>query len=124
MLAAAPVTNSPPPFAKGTLVKIDQFTRTLTLQTRHGERTFIWTGRSLLFLGKQRLTTDQLKPGDLVGLRHATDPAGRLVILRLKVYRDGQGRLPEPVPLPEQSSPAGASSAPPAAAISESAGAP
>ena len=98
--AAGPATNAPPPFAQGRLDKIDLFNKTLVLQTPQGPATFAWTERSYIFLGKHRLPAEKLKPGDQLAIRHYPGPDGTLFILRMKVYRDGEGRLAEPEPLP------------------------
>jgi hypothetical protein len=99
--AAEAITNAPPPFAKGSLGSLDLIHKSLSLQTKDGEQTFGWTERTYFFWGKQKITADKLKVGDLVAVRHYRGAEGQLLILRLKLYRDGVGGLPEPEPLPQ-----------------------
>lgn len=100
--AQEPVTNPPPPFAKGVIEQLDPFNKRLTIRTRHGSETYGWTDRTSLFLGDQKLTVDKLQIGDRIAIRHGQDAEGRPIALRLKVYReDTPRRVPTPLP-PEQ----------------------
>lgn len=101
--SAAPRTNSPSPFAKGTITELDQRRQALTILTKKGKlASFGWTDRTYIFLGKQKLSADKLVVGDRVAIRHDNGPDGQRLVVRMKVYRDDQpGRLePDPLPTP------------------------
>ena len=102
---AAPATNAPAPFAQGRLETIDLFNKTLVLQTKQGPSSFAWTERTFIFFGKQQLPAEKLKPGDQLAIRHYPGPDGTMFILRMKVYRNGEGRPPEPVPISSPQAP-------------------
>ncbi len=88
---ALTTTNRPPPFARGTINKLDQYHKTLSILPRSGdaEEDFLWTARTVIYLGPERLTADKLRPGDEIAIRHQTDADGKRLIVRMKVYREG-----------------------------------
>ncbi len=86
-------TNRPPPFARGTIIKLDQYHKRLSIKSKIGaEEEFSWTPRTIIYLGPDRLTADKLQPGDEIAIRHRTDTDGKRSIVRLKIYRDGVPR--------------------------------
>lgn len=74
-----------PPFAKGYVEKLEPAAKRLTLQTRTGLETFTWDQRSRFFRNRQRITPDQLQPGDLVAIRYFIGTNTPPIIHRLKV---------------------------------------
>ena len=85
--APAQTTNAAPanPFAAGTLVNLDLKSGALLLHTPAGNRTYFLTPTTYIFRGEEKLTTDRLKPGDLLKLRITTNPTGRVSVVRIKV---------------------------------------
>lgn len=85
---AAPLNRRallPPPFARGTLAKLDLTAKTLTLATPEGDRTFLFTPTTYIFRGKQKISADQLQSGELVHLTYFTNDAHQVTIRRIKV---------------------------------------
>ena len=78
------------PFAKGTLQAHDFLRRTLTLKTKDGPRTFTYTVRTYIFRGKEKITPDKLKTGEIIALRFYTEKDGRILVQRMKVYEPVQ----------------------------------
>jgi Cu/Ag efflux protein CusF len=86
------------PFAKGTLTDIDFLRHQLKLKTEDGLRTFTYTPRTYIFRAKDKIAVDDLKVGEIIALRFATDTDGVRTIVRLKAY--GPPTADEPVPGP------------------------
>jgi Cu/Ag efflux protein CusF len=74
------------PFAKGTIESIDLFRHQLKLKTGDTVRTFTYAANTYIFRGKEKITPDALKKGELIALRIYTDPEGREIIRRIKAY--------------------------------------
>ena len=74
------------PIAKGILKEVDLLRHQLTLTTGDGVRTFTYTARTYMFRGKEKITADKLKVGDVVALRIETDKDGNTTVFRLKTY--------------------------------------
>ena len=74
------------PFAKGVLQAHDLLRRTLTLKTEDGVRTFIYTDRTYIFRGKEKIVPDKLIIGETIAVRFDTDQDGRLLVRRIKAY--------------------------------------
>ncbi len=90
---SATETNRPPPFARGTINKLDQYHKVLTVLSKDGEeKEFYWTPKTIIYLGPKRLTPDKLQPGDEIAIRHQVNQDGNLSIVRMKVYREGVPR--------------------------------
>lgn len=91
--SSATETNRPPPFARGTINKLDQYHKVLTVLSKTGEeKEFQWTSKTIIYLGPKRLTPDKLQPGDEIAIRHQVNQEGNLSIVRMKVYREGVPR--------------------------------
>ena len=73
-----------PPFAKGPIEKIDLANKRLTLKTRDGTETIAWTERTYVFRGKEKISPDKLKQGEIIAVRFYTDEQGQLVAQRIK----------------------------------------
>ena len=85
------------PTAKGTLKEVDLLRHQLTLTTGDGVRAFTYTARTYMFRGKEKITADKLKVGDVVALRFDIDEAGTATVIRLKTY--------SPTPTPDTAPP-------------------
>ncbi len=73
------------PFSKGRLEKLDAVRKTLTIQTKSGLQTFWLTDRTRVFHGKEELSMDRLKTGDIVAVRFALDGRGDRVARIIKL---------------------------------------
>lgn len=84
----APAEDAPPeprsPFAKGPIEKIDLAHKLLTLKTRDRLETFAWTERTYVFRGKEKISAEKLKQGEIVAVRFSTDEQGQFVAQRIK----------------------------------------
>ena len=87
-----------PPFAKGPIEKIDLANKHLTLKTRDGSETIAWTERTYVFRGKEKISADKLKQGEIVAVRFTTGEQGRLVAVRIKAALPPQEPNPNPAP--------------------------
>lgn len=76
--------SAPHPIAKGPIEAIDAARQQLTIRTKQGTRTFGLTDRTYIFRGKEKITADQLKVGEIIALRYYTDQQGRLLLHRIK----------------------------------------
>jgi Cu/Ag efflux protein CusF len=97
-----------PPFAKGTIEKIESGRRVLTLNTKHGAHVFTLTDRTYIYRGKEKLSREQLKPGDLIALNFFVNDQGENIVRRIKVSApepDGAPSEPSPSPAPPQETP-------------------
>jgi Cu/Ag efflux protein CusF len=86
------------PFTKGPIEKIDLAHKLLTLKTRDRLETFTWTERTYVFRGKEKISVDKLKQGEIVALRFYTDEQGQLVAQRIKAAPPPQEASPNPTP--------------------------
>jgi Cu/Ag efflux protein CusF len=86
------------PFAKGAIERIDPVHNTLTLKTRDGLQTFTWTERTYIFRGKEKISADKLKPGEIIALRFFTNEQGRLIAQRIKAAPAQRDASPNPQP--------------------------
>lgn len=77
-------TQPPPPFAKGPVARIDLINKQLTLKLKDGEHTFTITDQTYIFRGKEKITADKLKLGEIIALSFYTDAAGRTLVRRIK----------------------------------------
>lgn len=84
------------PFAKGTIEKLDLPQNLLTLKTRDGVETFLLTDRTYIFRGKEKISADKLKPGELIALRFTTGEQGQLLVQRIKASTNEQAVATEP----------------------------
>ena len=88
----SPITNRIPavryPFASGRLMKIDLGKQKLTLEATGGPYNFSYETRTYIFLNKEKVTADVLKPGDLLKINFITNSAGEATIRRIKAERD------------------------------------
>src|SRR5579871_1248049 len=57
------------PIAKGTLQDIDLYRHELKLKTQDGVRSFLYTTRTYVFRGKEKITADKLKVGETIAVR-------------------------------------------------------
>jgi Cu/Ag efflux protein CusF len=89
-----------PPLAKGPIEKIDLVHQLLTLKTRGGLETFTWTESTYIFRGKEKISADKLKPGEIIALRYYTGDQGQRLVQRIKASTNDQatatGALTEP----------------------------
>jgi hypothetical protein len=86
MAAHAPAqTNTVPPFARGTVVKLDPKSGELLLNSGATNQTYWLSPRTYIFRGDEKLTADKLKPGDLLKLRVVATPTGLISVVRIKV---------------------------------------
>lgn len=89
-----------PPFAKGPIEKIDLANKHLTLKTHDGSETFAWTERTYVFRGKEKISPDKLKQGEIIAVRFYTDEQGRLIAQRIKAAPAPAAPEPTPNPAP------------------------
>jgi hypothetical protein len=99
----SPITNRIPavryPFAQGQLQKIDLRKQQLTLTAPGGPFHFSYENRTYIFLNKQKVTADALKPGDLLKVNFVTNAVGEATIRRIKAAREETAAaLPAPGP--------------------------
>jgi hypothetical protein len=73
------------PFAAGTIRKVDASGKLLIIATPAGSQTLAVTERTYLFRGKEKLTVDRLKVGEVVKINYYTNETGQAFIRRLKV---------------------------------------
>jgi Cu/Ag efflux protein CusF len=73
------------PFAAGTIKSVDASGKLLTITTPAGTQTLGVTERTYLFRGKEKLTADKLKVGEVVKINYYTNETGQAFIRRLKV---------------------------------------
>ena len=73
------------PFAAGTIQKLDANAKSVTILTPKGPQTLTLTERTYLYRGKEKLTPDKLKIGDLIKINYYTNETGKAFIRRLKV---------------------------------------
>ena len=78
-------TPLPYPFARGTLAALDLPAHTIGVNTDAGPQNFLLTPTTYIFRGKQKITPDQLKPGELVKLNYTTNELGQATARRIKV---------------------------------------
>jgi len=78
-------TPLPYPFARGTLTTLDLPARTIAVNTDIGPKTFLLAPTTYIFRGKQKITPDQLKLGELVKLNYTTNELGQATARRIKV---------------------------------------
>lgn len=83
--AAAQDTTYEYPFAKGLVEKVDSATKKITVNTTAGSHIFIVTDRSYLFRGKEKVTVDNLKPGDTIKMNYFTNETSQAFVRRLKI---------------------------------------
>jgi hypothetical protein len=79
-----------PPFAKGTLESVDLLRHQLKLKIGDNVRAFTYTTNTYIFRGKEKITADGLKKGEVIALRVYTDPEGRVLVRRIKAYGPAQ----------------------------------
>lgn len=82
--------------AKGSIEKLDLVHKLLTLKTRDGLQTFTWTERTYIFRGKEKISADKLKQGEIIALRFYTDEQGQRVVQRIKAAPAEPPANPEP----------------------------
>ena len=82
--AATEPGRARPPIAKGELNQVDLLRRQIKLATQDGVRTFDYTDKTYIFRGKEKITADQLKPGEIIAVRFTTDKDGNAVLVRIK----------------------------------------
>ena len=78
------------PFAKGTIDSIDLLRHQLKLKTKGDLRTFTYTARTYIFRGKEKITPEGLRTGELIALRFYTDQDGQVLVSRIKAYGTNQ----------------------------------
>lgn len=85
-LGAVAATNNVPQTGldAGSVLALDLATKQLTLQTVAGPQTYRLTPRTYIFRDKDKLTPDQLKPGDRLKLSYYRDETGQRVANRIK----------------------------------------
>jgi Cu/Ag efflux protein CusF len=86
------------PFAKGTLADIDFRLHRLRLKTVDGVRTFIYTERTYIFRGKDKVAADSLKAGEIIAVRFNTGSDGVSTLVRIKAYGPPVPGAPPPGP--------------------------
>ena len=84
-LAAEPAAEPKPPLASGTLEKLDLAHHRFTLTSTNGPQTFVITDQTFIYRGKEKISPDKLKPGELIKLRYATEKNGQIVARVIKV---------------------------------------
>jgi hypothetical protein len=88
----SPITNRIPairyPFAQGRLEKIDVGKQKLTMAAPGGPYHFSYQDRTYIFLNKEKVTADALKPGDVLHLNFVTNSVGEATIRRIKAERE------------------------------------
>jgi Cu/Ag efflux protein CusF len=75
----------PSPFAKGTILQIDHNSQLFLLDTADGPREFLWTARTYVYRGKEKLSMDKLRVGDRIKLAFRVNERGLAEVKRIKV---------------------------------------
>jgi hypothetical protein len=78
----------PSPFAKGAILQIDRNSQLFLLDTPDGPREFLWTPKTYVFRGKEKLSMDKLRVGDHIKLAFRTNERGQAEVKRIKVDMD------------------------------------
>ena len=89
-----------PPLAKGPIEKIDLVHQLLTLKTRDGLETFMWTENTYIFRGKVKISADKLKPGEIIALRFYAGDQGQRLVQRIKASTNDQATATGPLTEP------------------------
>ena len=84
------------PFAKGTLDSIDLLRHQLKLKIENNLRTFTYTANTYIFRGKEKITPEGLKAGEIIALRFYTDNEGQVLVRRIKAYGTAPSAGAEP----------------------------
>lgn len=74
-----------PPFARGILTRLDIHTLEFSIKISTNEQIFHFTPNTYIFRETEKLTAEQLKPGDFLKLRFITGTNGWLIVNRIKI---------------------------------------
>ena len=69
---------------KGVIKEVDLLRHQVRLMTEDGMRTFPYTSRTYIFRDKEKITADNLKVGETVGVRFNTDKDGNVIVVLIK----------------------------------------
>lgn len=82
---AAEEPSSRYPFAKGTIEKVEVSLKKIIVATPDGSQAFTWTARAYVYRGKEKMSFEKLKVGDMVKMNYYTNETGQAFIRRMKV---------------------------------------
>ena len=81
----SPPTEQRHGLAGGTIVAIDLAAKRLTVKTAEGSAVFGLASNTYIFRGKDKLTPDKLKEGDIIKLSWYRDAVGQVYVRRIKI---------------------------------------